>query len=291
MKPPYPAPVDEWHVDTYDAIDPTRPELSQAGKVIVITGAGQGIGRETVDAYAQAGATTFHILGRTQRTLEETKNIIEKKYHNVQVTVHVADISDKNAVEKAAKSIGTWDVLAANAGYLPEPTLITENPEDWWKAFEINVKGSLNLAVSFLPSKKAGGTMIGYSSGAALLPPSTPILAKASAYSTSKIALARFYEFVAAENPDLNVFVIHPGVVETAMYVKSQMEQIGLEASDKIQLPAHYAVWLSSPEAKIFSGRFLMVNWDVTQLLEKEERIKNDPFYLITGLGGWPFTY
>jgi NAD(P)-dependent dehydrogenase (short-subunit alcohol dehydrogenase family) len=137
MKPPYPAPVDEWHVDTYDAINPTRPELSQAGKVIVITGAGQGIGRETVDAYAQAGATTFHILGRTQRTLEETKNIIEKKYHSVQVTVHVADISDKNAVEKAAKSIGTWDVLAANAGYLPEPALITENPEDWWKAFEV----------------------------------------------------------------------------------------------------------------------------------------------------------
>lgn len=78
--------------------------------------------------------------------------------------------------------------------------------------------------------------MIGYSSGASLLPPSTPFLAKASAYSTSKIALARFYEFVAVENPDLNVFVIHPGVVETAMYVKSQMEQIGLEASDKSKL-------------------------------------------------------
>ena len=137
MKPPYPAPVDEWHIDTYDAINPTRPELSQAGKVIVITGAGQGIGREIVDAYAQAGATTFHILGRTQRTQEETKSIIEKKYHNTQVTIHVADISDKNTVEEAAKSIGTWDVLVANAGYLPEPALITENPEDWWKGFEV----------------------------------------------------------------------------------------------------------------------------------------------------------
>ena len=90
--------------------------------------------------------------------------------------------------------------------------------------------------MSFLPSKKAGGTIIGFSTGAALLPATTPFLAKASSYSTSKLALSRFYEFLAAENPDLNVFVIHPGVVETAMYVKSQMEQIGLEASDKSEL-------------------------------------------------------
>jgi len=289
MQPPFPAPVTEWHNDTYEAINPTRPELSQAGKVIVITGAGQGIGREIVDAYAQAGATTFHILGRTQHTLEETKSIIEEKYPKAQVTVHIADISDKDPVVKAAKAIGTWDVLMANAGYLPTPALITENPEDWWKAFEINVKGSLNLATAFLPTKKVGGTIIGVSTGAAILPPVTPFLAKSSAYSTSKLALARFYEFLAAENPDLNVFVMHPGIVETAMFSKSEMELSAL--TDKIQLPAHFAVWLSSPEAKIFNGRFLLVNWDVTQLLEKEERVKSDPTYLVTGLGGWPFTY
>jgi len=56
-----------------------------------------------------------------------------------------------------------------------------------------------------------------------------------------------------------------------------------------VQLPAHFTVWLASPQAKIFSGRFLIVNWDVTQLLEKEERLKNDPSYLTTSLGGFPF--
>lgn len=137
MKPPFPAPVSEWHNDTYEAINPTRPELSQAGKVIVITGAGQGIGREVVDAYAQAGATTLHILGRTQRTLEETKNIVEQRYPKTQITVHVADVSDKDAIVKAANAIGTWNVLAANAGYLSSPAFITENPEDWWKGFEV----------------------------------------------------------------------------------------------------------------------------------------------------------
>jgi hypothetical protein len=66
MKPPYPAPVTEWHNDTYDAINPQRPELSQAGKIVVITGAGSGIGREIAHAFAEAGASSMHILGRTK---------------------------------------------------------------------------------------------------------------------------------------------------------------------------------------------------------------------------------
>ena len=91
----------------------------------------------------------------------------------------------------------------------------------------------MNLAVSFLPSKKAGGTIVGFSTGAATVPAAMPFLAKASSYSASKLALVRFYEFLALENPDLNVFVIHPGIVETAMYVKSKLE---LPASDKSKL-------------------------------------------------------
>jgi hypothetical protein len=57
----------------------------------------------------------------------------------------------------------------------------------------------------------------------------------------------------------------------------------------KVQLPAHFSVWLSSPEAKPLVGRFVMVNWDVTQLLKSVESHKEDPAYLTTGIGGWPF--
>lgn len=39
MQPPYPSPVATWHNDTYDSINPTRPELSQKGKTVIITGA------------------------------------------------------------------------------------------------------------------------------------------------------------------------------------------------------------------------------------------------------------
>jgi len=138
MKPPYPAPVTEWHNDTYDSINPKRPELSQVGKTIVITGAGQGIGREIVDAFAQAGARTIHIVGRTQKNLEETRDIVQKNQPKTKVTIHVADIVDSSAVEKAAKEIGSWDVIVANAGYLPSPEVIDgSDADEWWKTFEV----------------------------------------------------------------------------------------------------------------------------------------------------------
>lgn len=138
MIPPYPAPVTNWHNDTYDAIDPKRPELSQLGKNIVVTGAGSGIGREIVHAFAEARASNIHILGRTERSLEETQALIQQKYPNTKVIVHVADILDDVAVEEAARQIGSWDVLVANAGYIPKPELIeTSDPDEWWKTFEV----------------------------------------------------------------------------------------------------------------------------------------------------------
>jgi NAD(P)-dependent dehydrogenase (short-subunit alcohol dehydrogenase family) len=140
MQPPYPAPVTEWHNDTYDAIHPTRPELSQVGRTVVITGAGQGIGREVVDAFAQAGASTIHVLGRTKETLEETKDIVEKSNPNVNVILHVADVVNEPAVKEVAKKVGSWDVIVANAGYIPKPDLIeNSNADEWWKTFEVRL--------------------------------------------------------------------------------------------------------------------------------------------------------
>jgi NADP-dependent 3-hydroxy acid dehydrogenase YdfG len=138
MIPPYPAPVTEWHNDTYAAIHPTRPGLSQSGKNIVVTGAGTGIGREIVAAFAQAEAATIHILGRTKSTLEETKLVVEKQNSKTNVIVHVADIVDEAAVNEAAKKIGAWDVIVANAGYIPVPeTIENSNGDEWWKTFEV----------------------------------------------------------------------------------------------------------------------------------------------------------
>lgn len=57
-----------------------------------------------------------------------------------------------------------------------------------------------------------------------------------------------------------------------------------------VQLPAHFFVWLASPEAQPLSGHFLFANWDVEQLKSKVAAcLGADPVYLITTLGGFPF--
>ena len=138
MQPPFPSPVSEWHNDTYSAINPQNHELSTAGKTIVITGGGTGIGRETVRTFAAAGAVSIHILGRTQSSLAETKLLVEKEFPSARVTIYIADVTDEKAVSKAASQIGAWDVLVSNAGYLAKRALIHEiDLHEWWTGFEV----------------------------------------------------------------------------------------------------------------------------------------------------------
>jgi NAD(P)-dependent dehydrogenase (short-subunit alcohol dehydrogenase family) len=138
MQPLFPAPVTEWHNDTYAAIDPSRPELSVKGKTIVITGGGTGIGRETVRAFALAGAAKIHILGRTKSNLEETKEIVEKDVSGASITAHAADVTDETGIKEVAAVVGAWDVLVSNAGYLSKGSAIKDvDVQDWWKGMEV----------------------------------------------------------------------------------------------------------------------------------------------------------
>ena len=47
-------------------------------------------------------------------------------------------------------------------------------------------------------------------------------------------------------------------------------------------------VWLSSLEAAFLKGRFVWANWDVKELLEKKQKLEDDPTLLTMGLLGWP---
>ena len=78
------------------------------------------------------------------------------------------------------------------------------------------------VAKYFLPSRKSGASLVALSTGAVSIPVS--MIAGAAAYTTSKLAEIKFFEFLAAETPGLQVVTIHPGIVETAMAAKSEME-------------------------------------------------------------------
>jgi NAD(P)-dependent dehydrogenase (short-subunit alcohol dehydrogenase family) len=284
--PGVPSPVPTWHKDTYAAISPSRPELSLADKVTIITGAGTGIGQGLALTAAKAGATTVHVLGRTKKTLEETKSLVEKDYPKTTVIVHVADLADADAVNTAAKSIGTWHVLFANAGYLPSRSPIASaDPVDWWRGFEINVKGNFVLMQAFLPTKATDASIVATSTGVAHMPAMFEYSKHGSGYSVSKMGMTKFYEHIAAENPDVQVVIIQPGVIDTPMNRKSGVQNPAF--ADTMDLSTDFRLWCASPEAKFLSGRFVWVNWDVEELKGLKDRFVQDPTYLATGLVGW----
>jgi hypothetical protein len=129
-----------WRKDSYTAINPLeRPELALKGKTVVITGGGSGIGKGMTNAFADAGASKIVILGRREASLHATARDIHAGYPTVELSAHAADVVDLDGVRDVANQIGPWDVLVANAGYLPNvKPLVKSDPDDWWRAFEVS---------------------------------------------------------------------------------------------------------------------------------------------------------
>ena len=139
MIAPFPSMTTTWHNDTYPSIDPTLPHMSVDGKRVIVTGGSAGIGRETVKAFAAAGAASIRVIARRQNLLEETKKIVNDEFKNVEITLHAVDITNVEQVRRAAKEIGPWDIMILNAGYLSTPTRIEDaDLEEWWRGFEVS---------------------------------------------------------------------------------------------------------------------------------------------------------
>ena len=227
MKPPYPSLTAEWHTDTYAAISPTRPELSCKGKKVVITGGGAGIGAGFAQAFADAGASSIAIIGRREPKLQETKQAVIEKEGSVKITIHIADVVDGAALKMAADEIGKWDILVANAGYLPDSgPIVDADAEEWWRGFEVltslsrrekmltlaqvNVKGPFNTAQAFLPHRNSGATIIAINAASIQVP--LDFIVNFSSYNCAKFAALKYFECLANENKDLHVVNMHPGV-------------------------------------------------------------------------------
>lgn len=139
MEAPFPSLTQTWHNTSYDAISPTRHELSVANKTVIVTGGGRGLGAEMARAFAAAGASRVVLIGRTQSTLSQTAERIGKEFASVSVSTYAADVADENAMGKVAKKVEKWDVLILNAGMLADPEPIeTANVTDWWRIFEVS---------------------------------------------------------------------------------------------------------------------------------------------------------
>ncbi|KAL3427800.1 hypothetical protein PVAG01_01309 [Phlyctema vagabunda] len=229
--PPY---TKTFHTSSYPEIDPSRSELSTAGKVVLITGGGSGIGPRIVHAFARSGATKISILGRTESSLLATKKEVETAYPKAQIYTAVADIADAAAVEKAfaetEKVLGKIDIFISNAAQLPDPGVIAKaDVENWFSGFVVNVKGTVILAQAFLKHAAEHPTLVHVSTGAIHVP---PMESRVSAYVTSKLAAQSTIDHFADENPHVRVHSVHPGVIASGMNQKAAESGLVLPYDD-----------------------------------------------------------
>lgn len=155
------------------------------------------------------------LIGRTEDTLRETQELV--RTYDTTAAVFAASVTDEERVNNIAETTGAWDVLILNAGYGSPPASIVQSPlAEYWGNYETNVKSIIIAAQAFVPNAKAGAALYAISSGALALP--VKYIPYLSGYISSKVAQGKVLEYLAAENPDLFVCSVHPGLVDTKIF-------------------------------------------------------------------------
>jgi NAD(P)-dependent dehydrogenase (short-subunit alcohol dehydrogenase family) len=259
------------------------------GQVAVVTGAGRGIGRAIALALAQSGVKVA-ALARTGPEIEETAALI-KEFGFAQA--FAVDVTDESGVlrtmEKIEAGIGPVDVLVNNAGQLgPIGPFANSDPGEWWRVLDVNVRGPMLCTSAVLPGMLARGRGCIVNIASGVLP--YPYL---SAYVTSKTALVRFTEILAAETRAGGVcaFAVGPGTTRTAMSERSLtseegrrwipwFERIFTEKLDvPMERPVRLVLDLASGRADALSGRYVTVFDDLEALLSRAAEIERDGLY------------
>ena len=243
--------------------------IDLTGRVLVVTGAAQGIGRAIVDSLAGAGATVaaVDIDGPGMDRLESA------------ASRHEADLGDRDAVRRAVDEIaalhGRIDGLVTAAGGVRGQTgqPIEEVGEDEWRAiFAANVDAAMWCAQAVTPHLKdrGEGRIVTISSGAGLRPSLTGI----QAYAAAKHALVGLTRQLALELGPHGITVnsVAPGFVLSNPSTQRQWEALGPDGQERVVAGthmrrlgtpediAHAVTFLASGHAGWISGQVLPVD-------------------------------
>ena len=193
-------------------------------KVVVITGAGSGIGRELAVQFASRGAV-LALNDWKQEGLDETWNLLPPANRGYQERF---DVGDRAAMEAFAESVvrelDRVDVVINNAGFSVKQTpAIRSTIEDYEKTLRVNLWGVLYGSYSFLPHLRARpeASLVNISSifGIYAFPGSAP-------YNVSKFGVRGFTETLRVEmrGTPLHVACVHPGGIRTNIHKNVEIE-------------------------------------------------------------------
>lgn len=261
-------------------------------KVVLISGASQGLGAHLTRVFCEKGA---HVVAfsRNINTLRENLGSLELEFKPNLNLVKCDVTNDREVDNLISYTINLYkkiDVLINNAGvYGPMGPIEKLNLAEWKQAFDINFYGSVNTIIKTLPyfKKNKSGRIIQLSGGGATSP--LPFI---TSYASSKAAIVRFVESVALEVKRFNITInaIAPGALNTSMLervLSAGKEKVGeefyvkaLEQKKDGGTPFKYAsdlaLFLASDHSYDISGKLISAVWDNYKIWPNNKQFLNN---------------
>jgi 3-oxoacyl-[acyl-carrier protein] reductase len=237
------------------------------GKVALVTGAAQGIGKAIALLLAQNGADVVISdinLEKAQETADEVQGMGRR---SLAIKVNVADLKEvEQMVENIVGQLGRIDILVNNAGITRDRLILRMTEEDWDAVLDVNLKGTFNCtkaAIRYM-SKQKSGKIVSIASVTGEM--GNPGQAN---YGASKAGVIGFTKTIAREFAarGINVNAIAPGYIQTAMTdavpEKAREELKRMIPMERLGQPedvARAVFFLVSENSSYITGQVLNVN-------------------------------
>lgn len=241
--------------------------MKLTGKVALVTGAAQGIGKAVALLLARHGADIVVSdinLEKAEETAKEIESIGQKA---MAIKVNVASLNDvERMVEAVLKKFGKIDILVNNAGITRDKLILRMTEEDWDIVLNVNLKGTFNCtkAVVRHMAKQRSGKIVSIASVVGEMGNAGQVN-----YAASKAGVIGLTKTIAREfaHRGINVNAIAPGYIETPMTevlsdkVKEELKRlIPMERLGKPDDVAEAVLFLVSEESNYITGQVLNVN-------------------------------
>ncbi|MFD0870818.1 3-ketoacyl-ACP reductase [Chlamydia abortus] len=256
-------------------MDTLKKLFSLEGKVVVITGGAQGIGKSVAEHIAGVGADIV-ILDQQAEKAQATAESIARDYNCRAIAIGV-DVTKPDevaaAIEQADAEMGKLDLLFNNAGIVIQKPVVDLTPDEWLKVINVNLNGVFFVAQAFgryLMARNKKGAIVNTASmsGTIVNYPQ----AQAS-YNTSKAGVVQLTKSLAVEWAEKGIRVnsISPGYIFTELtsFVRQDWQDLWKELTPikrmgKPEELAGAVIYLLSDSASFATGTDLIIDGGFT---------------------------
>ena len=241
-----------------------------SNKNIIVTAAGQGIGKATAIAFFKEGANVT-ATDLNEKTLKD----LNKEYPKIKV--YTLDSTDSSAVKTFSKTIDKADVLFNAVGFVHHGTILDCEEKDWDFSFNVNIKSMYFMIKSIIPKmiEANHGCIINIASVCS----SIKGVPNRFVYGASKAAIIGLTKSIAADFVKQNIRcnAIAPGTVHTPSWegrvsaskdpVQAKKDFIARQPMGRLGTPeeiAALAVYLASDESSFATGNTFSVDGGMT---------------------------